>query len=194
MNSKILSALGVVIMIFALFLFVLGVYKTLPIPPTKFMHYVILIFTVLGINFGISSGRKLAYNLHDRDLLLKRIPEGSSTSVTNILIKNSIIFASLTVILWSIFIIVINLSWSVIGDRIFIGETRWLMIASMIVLICGSFLFYKVKSSTMSHMLTRTGKKLTGKGGLLKETVELTTDMENMGKNVLEKTIGKFWR
>ena len=183
---------GIIVMIIALLLFVLGVYETLPFPPEKIMHYIILIFTLLGINFGISSGKKFAYNLHDKELLLKRI---KGTTLTTFMLRsfmrNSIIFTSLTVLIWSIFIITASLLWTVFTDELFIGEIRWLMIFSMVLLIYGSYLLYKNKSAATTQMLTFTGKKIEKANNLTKKATDIMDNVEQLGKNTMKQFFQK---
>ncbi|HEC94720.1 MAG TPA: hypothetical protein ENI45_01990 [Thermoplasmatales archaeon] len=184
---------GVVVMIFGLLLFMVAVSDTLSFPPTKVMHYVIIVFTLLGINFGISSGKKLAYGVHDKNIILKDTQgKGNVSSAAASVMRTSVAFAFLTILLWSLFVITLSFFWNALSDTLFFGQVRWFMILSMVILICGSYLFYKAKSSTVNSMLTFTGKKMKQGTSVGKKTLKVMDNAENMGKSVMERTVNKL--
>ena len=186
---------GVVVMVFGLLFFMVAVSDTLSLPPTKVMHYVIIIFTLLGINFGISSGKKLAYGLHDKNIILKDSDsdgKGRVSSAANVVMRRSVTFVFLTILFWSLFVIVLSFFWNALSDTLFFGQVRWFMIFSMVVLIVGSYLFYRAKVSTVTSMLTFTGKRMKQTTDIGIKTSAVMDDAENMGENIMKKTMGKL--
>lgn len=86
---------GVIIIVISLLLFTVAVSGTIPFPPTGIIQYIVLIFTLLGINFGISSGKKLAYSIHDKKIMLEQTEKQEDrafTSISGSFMRNSIIF------------------------------------------------------------------------------------------------------
>ena len=103
---------GAAMILAALWLFFISMSKMMPFPPPTFMEFVILIFALLGIYFGISSGRKLAYTIHDRDIIIGHIQsqsQGRITTMISTIIRMPIMFTILTTIIWILFIIVLTL-------------------------------------------------------------------------------------
>jgi len=181
---------GVIIITISLILFVVAVSRTIPFPPTSIIQYIVLIFTLLGINFGISSGKKLAYSLHDKRIMVEQTQEHDGRAITAIpgsFMRNSIIFTFLTIILWSLFIIILSFFWTILNDRVILGEVRWLMIFSMILLICGSYIFYRAKSYNIPDMLTFTGKRMKQGNDIMKKAVNITEKTEQTGTNMVKK-------
>ena len=103
------------------------------------------------------------------------------------IMRNSIIFTFLTIILWSLFIIILSFLWTILNDRIILGEVRWLMIFSMILLICGSYLFYRAKSYNIPDMLTFTGKRMKQGNDIMKKAMNITEKTEQTGTDMIKK-------
>ena len=182
--------IGATIMVAAILLFVVGLSKIVPFPPVTGMEYVIIIFGILGINFGMSSGKRLAYTIHDRDLILKRIKgQGRASTIIGNFVKLPIMFTAFTLIAWTILVIAFSLSKSVVVDTVLIGYVRWMLIFSMIVLITGSYIFYKARSYGKSHMLTLKGRIMMERSSkVVGEAMQRMDRAEEKGRNMAHQT------
>ena len=193
-KRKLIMLPGASITAIALLLFLIGISGTMAFPPVSIMEYGIVIFTILGINFGISSGKKLAYTVHDRNIILERTKgQGIITSIMGNFMRLPVLFASSTFIIWSLFIIILSLSWSVLSDSVFIGEVRWLMIFSMALLITGSYIFYKARSSGKSNMLTLRGKIIMERSSsIMGGAMGMVDQIEDTGKDIVSRILKKL--
>ncbi len=152
---------GASIIMVALMIFIIGMSGMVRFPPVTSMEYIILLFGILGINFGRSSGKRLAYTIHDRDILLERTKgHGKFSSRISRILQIPIMLTAFTLIAWTMLVIGFSLSRSIVVDAVLIGYVRWLLIISMIILIMGSYVFYKARSHGKSHMLTLKGRIL----------------------------------
>jgi len=180
---------GASVMVAAILLFVVGLSKIVPFPPSTPMEYIILIFGILGINFGMSSGKRLAYTIHDRDLILERIKgHGSVSTKVSKIMSIPIMFTAFTLIAWTVLVIAFSFSKSIVVDTILIGYVRWLLIFSMIVLITGSYIFYKARSYGKSHMLTLKGRIIMERSSkIMGEAMRKMDRTEERGRNIVSQ-------
>ncbi len=178
---------GAVMVLAALWLFATSMTEMVPFPPETTMEFVIIIFVVLGMNFGISSGKKLAYTIHDRDIILNRVEgQGKVTTMLGKIMSMPILFTATTTIIWIVFIIIVSLMKNIVVDSVIIGTVRWLMIIAMIILIPGSFLIYRAASYGKPHMLTLKGKIIMNKSSrVVAEAMEKIDHVEDRGREMV---------
>ncbi|MCK5038032.1 MAG: hypothetical protein KAS16_02930 [Thermoplasmata archaeon] len=181
---------GAAITVIALLLFVTSLFKMVPFPPVLPMEFVIIIFGILGIHFGISSGRRLAYTVHDRDIILERLQgHGRASSKISKIMQVPILLTAFTIIAWTLFVIGFSLSKSVVVDTVLIGYVRWVLIFSMIMLIVGSYFFYKARGLGKHHMLTFKGKIiLEHSTSMMGEAMQRMDRAEERGRDMANHT------
>jgi hypothetical protein len=193
MRRSIQILLGLTLSIAAGVLFIMSITATIHIPPSATMESVILAMALIGIYFGISNGKNLAYHIHDRELYLEiSRGNGTITSMAGSMMRFPIFLASMTLILWSLGLIAMGFFWSALSDSLFLGEVRWMLILSMAILISGSFILFGAVGHGKDRMLTRKGKMLLkGHVWTVGGAMNMMDTVEDAGKGIVKEGMEK---
>ena len=134
------------------------------------MFYITTIFTLLGILSGISVGKKMAYTIHDRELMAERLNgKGAITGFFGMAANLSLIICAFFIVGWTLFTVFLGFVKGAVADRILLGYVRYLSLLSMAALITGSYLFFRARSSVRDEMLSFWGKRAEMPAGVLEK-------------------------
>ena len=170
-------------------LFSITLISTIDSAPQNYLGYMVIGFTVLGIYTGINIGKKTAYTVHDRELMSERMKgKGVLTGTAGSFMNIPILFATIILVGWTVFMLSVGFVWQAVTDEIFLREVRWIAIVAMLSLIIGSYLFYRAKSSLTDKMLSFWGKKTEKQSKLINKAMEESDAMEEKGEELLKSS------
>lgn len=169
------------------------------------MFYIVTAFTLLGILSGISVGKKLAYTVHDRELMAERLSgNGAITGSFGMTADLSLLIGVFVIAGWTLFTVFLGFMEGAVADRILLGYVRYLSLLSMATLIAGSYLLFRARSSAMDEMLSFWGKRAempvevvrrleegvdyveTQARALPKKAIQMAADTANMAENIFD--------
>ncbi len=161
---------GVMTLIFSAVLFAVVLPASYDAGLSLYMFYIVTIFTLLGIISGISVGKKMAYTMHDRELMAERLGgNGAITGSFGLAADISLLIGAFFIVGWTVFTVFLSLLEGAVADRILLGYVRYLSLLSMTTLITGSYLFFRAKSSVRDKMLSFWGKKAEMPAGMVEK-------------------------
>ncbi len=151
---------GVLMLIFSAVLFSIVLPAGYDAGLSLFMFTVVTAFTLLGILSGISVGKKMAYTVHDRELMAERLGgKGTITGAFGMATDLSLFIGAFFLVGWTVFTILLSFLEGAVTDRILLGYVRWLSILAMITMITGSYLLFRARASEKRRMLSFWGKR-----------------------------------
>ncbi|GEM_PF-3221419 len=151
---------GLLAFVLAAVLFSIVVPASLDAGLEWYMFYIVVGFTALGILSGISVGKKMAYTIHDRELMAERLEgRGTMTGIAAIFADLFLLMGVFLLVGWTVFMILLGFLESVVTDAILMGRVRWIAIVAMSVLITASYLFFRARASARHEMLSFWGKE-----------------------------------
>ena len=161
---------GVLTLIFSAVLFSIVLPAGYDAGLSLFMFTVVTAFTLLGIISGISVGKKMAYTVHDRELMAERLGgNGAITGSFGLAADISLLIGAFFIVGWTVFMVFLSLLEGAVTDRILLGYVRWLSILAMITLITGSYLLFRARASEKRKMLSFWGKRAEMPAGMVEK-------------------------
>jgi len=159
---------GVMTLIFSAVLFSIVLPASYDAGLSLYMFVVVTVFTLLGIISGISVGKKIAYTIHDREFMARRLRgKGTITGTFGMAADISLLIGAFFIVGWTVFTLLLSFLEGAVTDRILLGYVRWLSILAMITLITGSYLLFRARSSAKHEMLSFWGKRAEMPAGMI---------------------------
>ncbi len=161
---------GVMTLIFSAVLFSIVLPASYDAGLSLYMFVVVTVFTLLGIISGISVGKKMAYTIHDREFMARRLSgKGTITGAFGMADDISLLIGAFFIVGWTVFTLLLSFLEGAVTDRILLGYVRWLSILAMITLITGSYLLFRARASAKHEMLSFWGKRAEMPAGMMEK-------------------------
>ena len=185
---KISTIPGIMTLIFSAVLFSIALPASYDAGLSLFMFTVVTIFTIVGIISGISVGKKMAYTIHDRELMAARLTgKGTITGTFGVAADISLLIGAIFIVGWTVFTLLLSFLEGAVVDSILMGYVRWLSILAMVTLITGSYLLFRARSSAKHEMLSFWGKRAEMPAGMVEMMENRVDYVETQVINMPEK-------
>jgi len=154
----------------------------------------IRIFDAIALLLALFTGKKIAYIVHDKELLSSRFGTNSRNSRGSIFLKPfgfmadiSLLIGMILLLGWTVFTILLGFLPRAVFDSILFGHVRYSLILSVIGLILGSYLFFRARVSTNQKLLSSWAKRAASPSKMAEKMLGVAAQTEEIMKSMPEK-------